>query len=54
MREFALILGWLRENIHVHGAKFEPQELVEKVTGSKITPGPLCSIFERISIAQHI
>jgi carboxypeptidase Taq len=38
--EFGVVLGWLRENVHVHGAKFEPQELVEKVTGSKINPDP--------------
>ncbi len=39
-REFAALFDWLRENIHRHGAKFEPQELVKKVTGSKITPEP--------------
>jgi len=38
--EFEVILAWLRENVHVHGAKFEPQELVKKITGSKITPEP--------------
>jgi len=38
--EFAELLGWLREKIHVHGAKFEPQELVQRVTGTKITPEP--------------
>jgi len=38
--EFEVILAWLRENVHVHGAKYEPQELVEKITGSKITPEP--------------
>jgi carboxypeptidase Taq len=38
--EFDVILAWLRENIHVHGAKYEPQELVQKITGSKITPEP--------------
>ena len=38
--EFGELLGWLRENIHRHGAKFEPQELVQKVTGSKIDPAP--------------
>lgn len=31
---------WLVENIHQHGSKFEPQELVQRVTGSKITPEP--------------
>ena len=38
--EFKEILSWLREKIHVHGSKYEPQELVEKVTGSKITAEP--------------
>jgi carboxypeptidase Taq len=32
------LLAWLREKIHRHGAKFEPQELVQKVTGSRIDP----------------
>jgi carboxypeptidase Taq len=36
--EFSSLLGWLRENIHRHGAKFEPQELIQHVTGSKIDP----------------
>ena len=38
--EFAALLGWLREKVHRHGAKFEPQELVQRVTGSTITPEP--------------
>lgn len=38
--EFSALLGWLREKIHRHGAKFEPQELVERITGSKIHPAP--------------
>jgi carboxypeptidase Taq len=36
--KFENLLGWLREKIHRHGRKFEPQELVQKVTGSKIDP----------------
>ncbi|MFZ6026604.1 MAG: carboxypeptidase M32 [Chloroflexota bacterium] len=36
--EFAALLGWLREKVHRHGAKFEPQELVQRITGSKIDP----------------
>ncbi len=36
--KFEELLGWLRKNIHRHGGKFEPQELVQKVTGSKIDP----------------
>ena len=36
--KFEALLAWLREKIHRHGAKFEPQELVQKVTGSRIDP----------------
>jgi carboxypeptidase Taq len=38
--KFASLLEWLRTNIHQHGAKFEPQELIQRVTGSKIDPKP--------------
>ena len=37
--KFGALLSWLREKIHRHGAKFEPQELVQRVTGSRIDPG---------------
>ncbi len=38
--EFASWLAWLREKVHRHGARFEPQELIQRVTGSKIDPAP--------------
>ncbi len=38
--EFTSLLEWLRAKIHRHGSKFEPQELVLRVTGSKIDPNP--------------
>ncbi len=38
--EFGGLLSWLREKIHRHGAKFDAQELVQSVTGSKIDPAP--------------
>jgi carboxypeptidase Taq len=34
--KFDSLLGWLRANVHVHGRKFDPQDLVKKITGSKI------------------
>lgn len=37
--QFAELLGWLRKNVHSSGAKFEPQELMQRVTGSKIDSG---------------
>ena len=38
--DFSELLAWLRKNIHQHGQKYEPQTLVERVTGSKISPAP--------------
>jgi len=37
---FSELLGWLRAKIHIHGHKYDPQDLVQKVTGSKITAEP--------------
>lgn len=34
--KFDSLLGWLREKIHIHGRKYDPQDLVQKITGSKI------------------
>jgi len=38
--EFADLLQWLVTKIHQHGKKYEPQELVQRVTGSKIDAAP--------------
>lgn len=37
---FDALLGWLRTNIHIHGRKFMPRELVKRITGSGIDPAP--------------
>ncbi len=34
--KFDELLGWLHEKIHVYGHKYDPQDLVQRVTGSKI------------------
>ncbi len=34
--KFDALLAWLREKVHVHGHKFDPQDLVQNVVGSKI------------------
>jgi carboxypeptidase Taq len=44
--EFAPWLSWLREKVHRHGSKFEPQELIQTVTGSKIDPTPYMRYLE--------
>jgi carboxypeptidase Taq len=38
--EFDALTQWMREKIHRHGAKYEPQVLVQRITGSKIDSGP--------------
>jgi carboxypeptidase Taq len=38
--EFAPLLGWLRKNVHRHGRKFTPNELLERATGKPLTPAP--------------
>lgn len=38
--KFDELLGWLRANVHRYGRKYNPQDLVKKVTGSKITSEP--------------
>jgi carboxypeptidase Taq len=38
--QFGALLGWLRENIHRYGSKYQPQVLIQRVTGEKINPRP--------------
>jgi carboxypeptidase Taq len=38
--EFSALLAWLRQNVHRYGSKYQPQDLVQKITGSRINPQP--------------
>jgi carboxypeptidase Taq len=44
--QFDTLLSWLRSRVHCHGAKFEPQVLLEKVTGSRLDPEPYLNYLE--------
>lgn len=44
--DFNSLLVWLRKNIHSHGRKFMPQELVKRVTGRGIDPDPYLKYLE--------
>ena len=44
--EFSPLLSWLRSELHQHGRKFEPQELVARITGSPIDPEPYLRYLE--------
>jgi carboxypeptidase Taq len=45
--KFDDLLGWLRTNVHGYGRKYKPQDLVQKVTGSKITSAPYIRYLTR-------
>ena len=38
--KFGTLLGWLRENVHQHGSKYEPAELLKRATGSELDAKP--------------
>jgi carboxypeptidase Taq len=44
--EFAPLLSWLRSELHQHGRKFEPQELVARITGAAVNPEPYLQYLE--------
>lgn len=44
--EFAPLLDWLRATIHVHGNKYTPAELVQRVTGGPISTEPFLAYVQ--------
>ena len=38
--EFGALRDWLRENLHSHGRKFLPREMLERVVGGPMDAGP--------------
>lgn len=45
--EIRPVLKWLRENIHVHGSQYYPNELVKKVTGKALSSQYFMDYIER-------
>lgn len=45
--QFAALLAWLRANVHRHGRKFTPNELMERATGSPLSARPWIAYVER-------
>jgi carboxypeptidase Taq len=45
--EYAALLNWMRANIHVHGAKYTPAELVERITGKPIRTEPFLAYIRQ-------
>ena len=44
--DFSPLLSWLRTELHRHGRKFEPKELVERITGSAVDSEPYLRYLE--------
>ena len=38
--EFGELAGWLRENLHRRGRKYTSKEMLERITGGALDPGP--------------
>ena len=38
---FGPLRDWLRENVHRHGRKFAPRELLDRTVGGGLDPKPL-------------
>jgi carboxypeptidase Taq len=45
--DFSMLLTWLRSELHRHGRKFEPKELVGRITGSPVSPEPYLRYLEQ-------
>jgi carboxypeptidase Taq len=45
--EFDALLDWLRENVHRHGKKYEPDDLISNATGSPPNTAPYLKYLER-------
>jgi carboxypeptidase Taq len=44
---FQPLLGWLRANVHAHGAKYLPGELLERATGKPLSARPYLAYLYR-------
>ncbi|QDT36953.1 carboxypeptidase M32 [Stratiformator vulcanicus] len=45
--EFVPVREWLTANIHTHGRRLTPRQLIERVTGSPPSPAPLIGYLRR-------
>jgi carboxypeptidase Taq len=45
--DFSALLAWLRDHLHQHGRKFQPRELVQRITGGPIDPAPYLEYLEQ-------
>ncbi len=52
---FEPLLTWLHDKVHSHGAKYDPQDMVKRITGSTITPEPYMNyLTKKYSDIYHL
>ncbi len=51
--EFAPLLGWLRERVHRHGARFSPRELLTRACGAPPSAEPFLAYVEGVAAAVY-
>jgi carboxypeptidase Taq len=44
--EFAPLLGWLRESVHRHGARYLPRDLLARASGEPLSAAPFLAYLE--------
>jgi carboxypeptidase Taq len=47
--EFSTLLEWLRDRIHRHGSRFSAAELVQRATGSELSPDAFLGYIRKLS-----
>ena len=45
--EFGALLGWLRENVHRHGSKYDPEDLIQNATGRPLETTPYLTYLRK-------
>lgn len=45
--EFGSLHTWLKDNIYQYGSKFTGPEMIQRITGGELTPGPLIAYLRR-------
>lgn len=44
--DFSRLATWLRDNVHSHGSRYLPQELLERATGRRLDPAPYIAYLD--------
>ncbi len=51
--DFSELLAWMQQNVHAHGQKLPPRELVRQATGEEFNTGPFLDYIKRKTEALY-